>query len=297
MKITPVKRYRTPNFPIHEVLKKHPELLRLVPKRWANSPLVLSALAFACLILASRAEAAETAWDETGFDEASIEQTDVLCDVPGFLHDRCEAGSRVIPEAGAKNQRIAPIFQHGSGRGSYGCQSTASPVFLTEDEARKVIREETVSAGLRFEFDVKTLEAVETPLAARQIAHDDTDRRTNAAKVRTHRDRLVMDGTDQMRNISFEFVSRQDFRNWDFGYYSYGGIETIDIRYTAEVLRHNLTSTETEDTGVVGVFYDPVHYASPRNNRTAASARKASINDLKKQVRDFIAWLKAEGII
>ena len=56
MKITPVKRYKTPQFPIHEALLKHPELLRLVPRRWANSPLVLSALAFACLILASRAE-------------------------------------------------------------------------------------------------------------------------------------------------------------------------------------------------------------------------------------------------
>ena len=293
MKITPVKRYRTPNFPIHEVLQKHPELLRLVPKRWANSPLVLSALAFACLILTSRAEAAEAFWDEAEFDEASVEQTETLRDAPAYLP---VAGSSAVPAANTENRHIAPIFQHGLGRGSFGCMSSASPVFLTEDEARKAIQEEAASAGIRFEPDVKTLEAVEMPLAV-TIGSEarDSDLRTGAARIRTHSNRLVLDGTDRLRNISFEFVSHQDHHNWDFRYY-YNLLEISDILYTAEALRNGLT--KIDNTGVVGVFYDPVHYASSRTNRSSvAAARKASINELKKQVRDFIAWLKAEGII
>ena len=309
------------------VLQKHPELLRLVPKRWANSPLVLSALAFACLILTScnraggdttvRDEAGasvgqtetesetisdeiirdEIVWDKTGFEEAFIERDKTLCDVPETWHNRCGDGNSIVLVPRTASQRIAPIFQHGSGRGTFGCVSTASPMFLTEDEARKVIMEEAASAGIRFELDVKTLEAVEIPLAAYAAANNDSDRRTGAAKMRTHRNSLILDGTDRRRNISFEFVSTGDFRKWDFDYYrSRTTVDAIDVRYTAEALRHSLT--KTDDTGVVGVFYDPVHYIryfEPK--QTEQDARQASIEDLKKQVRDFIAWLKAEGII
>jgi len=34
MSIEPVKSYRAPNYPTRTILDTHPELLRLLPKRW-----------------------------------------------------------------------------------------------------------------------------------------------------------------------------------------------------------------------------------------------------------------------
>lgn len=295
MKITPVKRYKPPRFPIHDVLRDHPELLRLVPKRWVNSPLVLSALSFACLILTScnRADSNAIAWDDAMFGEASIEQSEIPCDLPASWHDRC-AGYSIVPVVPAKNQRIAPIFQHGEGRGAYGCVSTAAPLFLTEDEARKVIMEEAASAGINFEPDIKTLDAVDVPLSAMKgSAKKDSDLRTGVAKIRTNHGQFVLDGTDRQRNISYEFVSNQDFGKWDFDYHpdSSSSVDSFDIRYTAEALRHNLT--KIDDIGVVGVFYEPVRYLNHAGSEQTEqaerrSARNESIEDLRQQVRDFI---------
>ena len=37
---------------------------------------------------------------------------------------------------------VAPIFQHGEGRGATGCIVMSPPVFLSEEEALLVVREE-----------------------------------------------------------------------------------------------------------------------------------------------------------
>jgi hypothetical protein len=40
MRLKPLKRYQNPEYPIQAILEKHPELLRLIPKRWIRNPLV-----------------------------------------------------------------------------------------------------------------------------------------------------------------------------------------------------------------------------------------------------------------
>ena len=45
MKLSPLKDYRAPDYPTQEILTQYPKLLRTVPRRWHNSPLVLGTLA------------------------------------------------------------------------------------------------------------------------------------------------------------------------------------------------------------------------------------------------------------
>jgi hypothetical protein len=43
---------------------------------------------------------------------------------------------------------VAPIFEHGEGRGATGCVVVTFPVFLSEEEAMQVIREELAEHGI-----------------------------------------------------------------------------------------------------------------------------------------------------
>ena len=52
IRLQQVSRYRTPGYPTQYVLNTHPELLRFVPTRWKRSPVVMTALAGVCVILA-----------------------------------------------------------------------------------------------------------------------------------------------------------------------------------------------------------------------------------------------------
>jgi hypothetical protein len=262
MKITPLKRYRTPEYPIQELLKAHPELLRFVPKRWANTPLMLSALSLVCMILAAR--------------------------------DGSAADDKLSPSnIPAVASHVAPIFHHGSGRGSFGCVSTAAPVFLTEDEARQVITEEAAKAGIHFEKS-KTAIRVERPVtdSGSGLSYD-----LRTRKPKTRKSSLVLDGTDAMRNLSFEFVSNKDYDEWETEVkVSVSSISSVNIEGAAEILQAGLTNAVKE--GHVAVIYDPMYSGSyDKYGHNEQAARKKSLDALREQVRDFIAWLKAQGVI
>jgi len=122
VEITPLTRYREPNFPTREILDDHPELLRILPNRWRQNAVVTTALTAACslaMMSAGRAHA-------------------------------------------APNDRVAPIFMHGAGdlRGMFATMPTTSPIFLPEDEARLIIVEELKKAGLDITPDRPKLIAV-----------------------------------------------------------------------------------------------------------------------------------------
>src|ERR1035438_3198523 len=105
MQVTPVRSRRAPQYPSQQYLAEHLELLSIVPERWKSNPLVLRVLAS----VVSLTFAAEAAHAQTPAPAAS---------------------------------HVAPLFIHGEGRGAFGCVATNPPIFLSEDEAKQVIREE-----------------------------------------------------------------------------------------------------------------------------------------------------------
>jgi hypothetical protein len=58
---------------------------------------------------------------------------------------------------------VAPIFVHGPGRGAVGCVVVNPPVFLYEQDAMQVIREELRKSGVKLSEAKVPLRAVKIP--------------------------------------------------------------------------------------------------------------------------------------
>jgi len=211
MNVIPVCSYHDPAFPTRDVLYAHPELLRLAPNRWRHHRLVLTALAATGLL-----SGMQQAW---------------------------AVGESVSPAP-----RIAPIFQHGDGNGSFGCIVVNPPVFLSEEEARQVITEEAKRLGLTFTSDSPTLEGVQVPITDR-YAFDD-------GPARWRKTTLVLDGEDARHKVAYEFVSEQDLDAWETRFH--GIVSTVshyNLLGTAILLGQGLAKSEPEPR--VGIFYEP----------------------------------------
>ncbi len=206
MEIRPVTRYETPDYPAREILRQHPELLRIVPKRWQGNPVVLTALTGLCMMmLGSRAA-------------ASADQN----------------GEKKAPPASA----VAPLFVHGEGRGAFGCVAVNPPEFLSE-EARQVIIEEAKRAGIEFKANGATLPKIEVPITDSHLPPRVPDPNT-PQEPKTKEQALELDGTEKKRSIAFEFVSDADFEAWSKRREHITLVQLKDIQGTARLLRDGI---------------------------------------------------------
>lgn len=266
MRVQPIRRYTSPRYPTASVLDAHPELLRLLPGRWRSNSLVLAGLAATGgLVLTG----CRPSWAETFTGEL----------------------------------KVAPIFTHGDGRGAFGCVAVNPPVFLSEEEARSVIVEEAKAAGITFEADVLALPEVRVP----ETTENGSVLPGEGEEARTRVRELRLDGTDREHRISFEYVSREDFEAWkadDGGPMS--TVSSFDLIGTAKVLREGLTTADAPEDGIAAVLYDPMERYLQDNEGLAGrvdweqaekDAKERASVELRKQVKDFIEWLKAEGVI
>ncbi len=238
MRIEPLPHYRPPRYPTHLRVEAHPELLRLVPRRWRGSPAVLAALGATCVLLDGCARSRPAAQTATRKPPASL---------------------------------VAPVFRHGSGQASFGCVSISPPTFMTEDEARAAIAQEARAAGLRF---VK-----------------DTSGGSRAARTA---------GVDKARNVHYEFVSMD--RAEEIDDQGRGVVSTawsVDTVKGAEKVRQGLATRQAP--GAYAVFYQPKcdseEWRSMDFKKAERTIRAEERALLKAQVRDFVKWLKAQGVI
>ena len=277
MDVKPVKKYDGPDYPAKWVLDQHPELLRLIPKRWRNNPAALASLGVMILLMA-------------GCRNASVENQQSAIHVAST---------------------VAPIFLHGKGYGSFGCVAVNPPILLSEAEARKIIEEEGKRAGIIFKRDAVTLNQIDVPITNRYGFMDNLpdangNKRTVKKKSTTARKSVTLDGYDLKRGIGYEYVSETDFTAWErinSGATAY----SFDMLNAAKDLKKGIALSDRG--GYYGVFYDPEvgigdaarkmgSKSGPRDydkiSKIAASMAK---DELRAQVRDFIKWLKIEGII
>ncbi len=281
--VQPVKRYKKPKYPTKEKVSENPDILYRVPDRWKGSPalyaallLVVSGGLYAC---SGQGDGSETNSLVIPGDPASAVRESVL---PSALEPTA------LPPA---SEFKVPVFEHGSGRGSYGCVSVAPPVFLSEEEALQVIREEAEAQGIDFS-GTKTLAGT---FPAANLYGDKT------LEDATWKGELELDGYDEALGFGFEFVSRQDLIDWQVQGNIASSVESYDLKTTAERL-----AAVAENTAV---FYDPSQNweefdRNASQNDFEAYVQKFSeeqktkmIENLREQVRDFLAWLAAEGVI
>lgn len=295
LKVRAVRHYPDPKYPSKEEARLDPSLLRAVPRRWAGKGAVCAALsATLALGLSSCADARQGAGGND-ISAAAGKETAATAVVSGRTEYSFDPFEPERDKDG-KLKLSVPVFEHGLGRGSYGCESVAPPVFLSEEEALQVIREEAAARGVQ--FGSGTSHPVSAELPVTQLAPSFGSEDDNK-KQKTKKGTLTPDGWDETLGIGFEFVSKKDVSEWRDENGLMASVESYDMKGAAVTLAENNRN--------IAVFYDPGEDWSrygelnwsdwEENEKKAAQMREDNIALLREQVREFLAWLAAQGII
>lgn len=288
--LSPLPNYKSPSYPTKEKILLHPELLRTVPRRWARNPVVLTALS---LVLSAGLTACGTASDSILPDSntaPAVADASSGSNSFSFGNSTISAASAEDSAEDSVNDAETldiPIFAHGTGRGSYGCESVAPPVFLSEEEAMQVIEEECAAQGI----DLSGQKTISGTFPATSTLPEAI---SGGASDQTYTGDLRLDGYSEDLGIGVEFVSTDDILDWKADTGMAATVEEYDLKGTAQRL--------SDCTDNVAVFYDPM--AADYNDFTGSneesyveSSKEQSLEDLREQVRDFLQWLKAQGVI
>ena len=287
--LTPLSHYKEASYPTKEQIALHPELLRIVPRRWANNPVVLTALG---LVLSAGLTACGTTSQSASPDNLSPTASEeaVASSVPTSHQSPSSAASAEDSTETSANDPEAldiPIFAHGTGRGSYGCESVAPPVFLSEEEAMQVIAEECAAQGIDISGK-KTISGTfpATSTLPEGISGSDSDK--------TYTGELTLDGYSEGLGIGVEFVSTDDIKDWRSNPRSISTVDEYDLKGTAQRL--------ADCTDNVAVFYDPTAddyraFTGSNEESYVESSKEKSLEELREQVRNFLQWLKGQGVI
>ncbi len=278
MKPIPVKRYRRPGYPARLEVIADPDLLRRnMPPGWRSLPGMAGSIA---LFLAANSL------------------------VQGAEKKGAAPGSAAAV--------VAPIFDHGEGRGTVGCIVVAPPVFLSEEEAWQVIDEELAKSGLKLPETRVKLRGVRIPHRMKNFTIKDGKPDERVTDTQGSAEPLTVDRENAQKRIAVEFVSQRDYAKVG-GPFSMSTVQSYDFRATARTLAQDVRK-QAKDKVYFGVLYDPVvNFASEemRNLKTqedwkkwregyAARDRKSQAESkrlLRLQVQDFVKWLEAQGAI
>jgi hypothetical protein len=219
---------------------------------------------------------------------------------------------------------VAPIFEHGEGRGATGCVVLSPPVFLSEEEAMQIIREELAKHGVQLKDGIilkgvripermaRTKENGKTRLEEIDPENDPEFRtlpKEAREEARKHAPRLLgLSGIDASKKVATKFVS--EARYTVLG----GALDGMSWEYDfKEVARYvaGKAKEQGKDAIYLGVFYDPMvamdmEAMHKRREKIGFGAAWEEANKerrdkarklLRQQVRDFAAWLKEKKVV
>lgn len=216
-------------------------------------------------------------------------------------------------EASADAISVAPIFEHGTGRGAAGCVVVSPPAFLSEEEAMQIIGDELAKHGVELKAG-DTLTGVSVPIRVQKFEKietptGETEYKTSIAGVPGSAKPLVSDGLDAGRKIAVEFVSQEDYFHLG-GVRSWSTVQEYKFKETAAEFA-SLVKKQGNDRIFLGIFYDPAARAPfPKTTQEGAKvdwrtawkkqreqSKEESGRLLRQQAEDFAAWLKKQKAI
>ena len=312
MHAAPQKRRAKPRYPTKLEVQHHPELLRHhLPATWAAHPELATAAAVLLAITLAGCEKAVAP------PEAEKPAKPPATEVPS--------------QPPAPIAKVAPVFNHGDGRGAMGCVVVSPPAFLSEEEAWQVIDEELAKAQISLATGPVQINGVSIPHRILATEEQEGRWRTVAKEIPGAANPGIVDRADPERRIAVEFVSGEH-------YGERGGAidQSTGARYnfkeTAEFLSRQVSLGAT-DPILFGALYDPAarvereerkpiekhedpsesygslnrqspkieisipEPAQPTIQERRDRARAESKRLLRLQVQDFIKWLQAQGAI
>ena len=249
LKAKPIKAYRIPSYPDMEKASLNPDLLKKLPECWRYNKAVITAiLALSSLSLAGCNEKTQPA------QEGSTTLSEI------------ESGKIASSD---QVYTVAPIFEHGRGTGSLGCEVVAPPAYMSEQEAMAIIKNEALKAGINLEAipDKYTVEA--------------------HGKVGSE---VSLEVYDKEKGIAVSFISIDEsivnegeaISTPSGTIYTYSTVSRHDTLKRAKDAVEDWSKMDIPY--VVGTFYEPGYEANTEE-------------DLRAQVRDFIEWLRGQGVI
>ncbi len=255
---------------------------------------------------------------------------DLMLGAAGFVLIDLLGGSDA---SGAENAKpaaertvVAPIFKHGEGRGATGCIVIAPPVFLSEEEAMQIIREELATKhGVKL-GDPMTIADVKITARVIQFEVEEKDGKRELKErvevVEEDTTPLKLNGVDRQKKIAVRFVSKKAY--CDLGgpqscyrratssgpTYVLSTVQPYDFHEVAQYVAAQVKKQSKSDL-YVGLLYDPVYKLDSRalepiealrllaeHYKEAEARRKAEVRDLlRQQCRDFAAWLKQQKVL
>jgi len=278
MEIKPIKQKRKPEYPTIKTFVDNPGLLsKSVPFAWIRNQYAATTLATFILCGAVNQNSAQKVKPATVVVSKDIKK-DKPAAIQSVKHDPV---------------KIARIFSHGDGTGAIGCEVMSPPVFISEDEARKIIFTALKKENLIFSTTNTPVLKFDAPPIAEDCYYDRQKKNAKKAKVE-----IKMDGYNNQYNLAIEYVSVGDFNKFKNDDQCYSSAEAINTRGAAELIMNELKNQGT--TNAV-VFYDPMprvdFISSEMYGDTEKRINKLAREQLLAQVKDFIIWIKAEGLI
>ncbi len=208
---------------------------------------------------------------------------------------------------------VAPIFQHGEGRGATGCVVLSPPVFLSEEEGMQILREELAKYQIHLK-EGGILEGVRIPARMedfRWVTSEDGRRefKEGPVEIPGQAKPLKLDGIDSDKKIAVEFVSQNDYSALG-GVMSSSSVQDYEFMDVAKGVAETVQKQGKTEV-FLGVFYDPlvqeplpgppkegdkVDWRALWEERRVKS-KKESERLLRRQVQDFVGWLKKQKAI
>jgi hypothetical protein len=194
---------------------------------------------------------------------------------------------------------VAPLFEHGTGRGATGCVVVSPPVFLSEEEGMQIVREELAKQGIDLKADV-TLTGVKVPL--RQMKYESvekpdgtTEHKSTLVEVEGKAEPLKLDGVDAAKKVGVEFVSHEDYYKLG-GPHSMSTVQQYDLKEVAQYVG-TLAKKQGKDQLFLGFFYDPMTKMNDFRqegektdwNELNKRGKVESVKLLRQQTQDFVA--------
>jgi hypothetical protein len=211
------------------------------------------------------------------------------------------------------NKFVAPIFEHGKGRAVGGCTVVSPPIFLSEQDAMQVIREEMNKAGLTRYDNTNDPPSISVPKTIQK----------DGSKP------ILFEGSAK-KKIGFSLVAAESYRTLG-GEISGWSVQEYDFLDLAK--KNQSEAAKNAGEIYLGTFYDPAAFdpaaqyeaveaalvSDAQKIRDLTAKRRATSDPalrrgierslssiieqpqsrrlLRMQVRDFIDWLKGQGAI
>ena len=285
LKVKPVKKYANPKYPTIKDAQCAPLLLKKLPSRWEKNAKVIAAMG----LLGAMTLTSCGILEPKNNDNAGTENNNPVSE--NYLN-------------------VAPLFIHGEGTGAMGCVMIVPAVFLSEQEAYAIILSETESAGLNLNTKRHTGYTATQNESAEQWGKEN---KYALGDGNVGLDMYDIDKQIGVAYISMNAAEKQYLPDKD-GNQMMSSVTEYLPRELAELSVDDFAKQHGDIT--VGVFYDPgrdweneehQRILEEFNNSEKDWAEKEKQyekdtkavieEDLREQVRDFIEWLQAQGII